>query len=468
MTAVQPRFDTVVHPPPRLQICGLLAAVDSMDFAAVRDAVGVSDSVLSKHVKQLEEAGYVAVGKATIASRQRTSLALTPQRPGGLRRARRRAPPDHRRRPGAVNRPQEQGEPAMDGGRRPCCCDWAAVLAVGVVAGRALLAVGVPSAPLFGGLVAGLGRALLGRGRLTLPRPAGIGAQAVIGVSIGALVQTDTLRTVAEHWLPVLLVTVGTLLVSLAAGQLMRLQRGVSPVTGAFSMIAGGASGITAMARDLGADEQMVAVLQYLRVLLIVVAMPIVATTVYGASAGVGAAPAGGGAGLAGRAAVHRRSAWSSGLLLGRLIRLPVGGAARADGGGRGPGPHRAGPGRRRAGAGARPPAFLAIGLQVGLSFTRASLRLVGRALPLALALIVGRGRRLRRAGRVLVAARPGSAPLDGYLATTPGGLYAVLATATGSGADATFVLSVQVLRLFVMLLLRPAAGPGCCVPGGG
>ena len=78
MTTVEPRFDVVVHAPPRLQICGLLAAVDSMEFAAVRDAVGVSDSVLSKHVKQLEEAGYVAVRKATIASRQRTSLALTP------------------------------------------------------------------------------------------------------------------------------------------------------------------------------------------------------------------------------------------------------------------------------------------------------------------------------------------------------------------------------------------------------
>ena len=77
MTAVQPRFDAVVHAPPRLQICGLLSAVDTMDFAAVRDTVGVSDSVLSKHVKQLEEAGYVKVGKATIASRQRTSLSLT-------------------------------------------------------------------------------------------------------------------------------------------------------------------------------------------------------------------------------------------------------------------------------------------------------------------------------------------------------------------------------------------------------
>ena len=77
MTAVQPRFDPVVHAPPRLQICGLLAAVDSMEFAAVRDSIGVSDSVLSKHVKHLEEAGYLQVRKATIASRQRTSLALT-------------------------------------------------------------------------------------------------------------------------------------------------------------------------------------------------------------------------------------------------------------------------------------------------------------------------------------------------------------------------------------------------------
>jgi DNA-binding MarR family transcriptional regulator len=77
VTTVAPRFDAVIHPPPRLQICGLLAVVDTMDFATVRDQVGVSDSVLSKHVKQLEEAGYLTVHKATRASRLRTSLSLT-------------------------------------------------------------------------------------------------------------------------------------------------------------------------------------------------------------------------------------------------------------------------------------------------------------------------------------------------------------------------------------------------------
>jgi uncharacterized membrane protein AbrB (regulator of aidB expression) len=45
---------------------------------------------------------------------------------------------------------------------------------------------------------------------------------------------------------------------------------------------------------------------------------------------------------------------------------------------------------------------------------------------------------------------------LDGYLATTPGGLYAVLATAVASGANAPFVLAVQSLRLFAMVLAAP------------
>jgi DNA-binding MarR family transcriptional regulator len=71
-------FDEIVHAPNRLQICALLAAVDSADFAAVREVIGVADSVLSKHVRVLHEAGYVAVHKATSASRVRTSLYLTP------------------------------------------------------------------------------------------------------------------------------------------------------------------------------------------------------------------------------------------------------------------------------------------------------------------------------------------------------------------------------------------------------
>jgi DNA-binding MarR family transcriptional regulator len=74
---VNTRFDTLIHAPGRLQICAVLAAVDEAEFATVREAVEVSDSVLSKHVKLLEDAGYVKVRKAASAGRQRTWLALT-------------------------------------------------------------------------------------------------------------------------------------------------------------------------------------------------------------------------------------------------------------------------------------------------------------------------------------------------------------------------------------------------------
>jgi membrane AbrB-like protein len=99
--------------------------------------------------------------------------------------------------------------------------------------------------------------------------------------------------------------------------------------------------------------------------------------------------------------------------------------------------------------------AFLVIGLQVGVSFTRASLRTIGRAMPLALAVMLGLIAASAGLGAALSAAT-GVSALDGYLATTPGGLYAVLATASDIGADVTFVLSVQVLRLFVMILSAP------------
>lgn len=73
-----PRFDPVIHAPGRLQICAILSAADEAEFAMVREAIAVSDSVLSKHLKQLEEADYITLRKQAHAGRQRTWLSLTP------------------------------------------------------------------------------------------------------------------------------------------------------------------------------------------------------------------------------------------------------------------------------------------------------------------------------------------------------------------------------------------------------
>ena len=50
--------------------------------------------------------------------------------------------------------------------------------------------------------------------------------------------------------------------------------------------------------------------------------------------------------------------------------------------------------------------------------------------------------------------------PVDGltaYLATTPGGLFAVLAAAADSGSEITFVMALQLVRLLAILALTPA-----------
>lgn len=72
-----PLFDPVIHAPGRLQICAILSSVDA-EFALLRDTLKVSDSVLSKHLKQLEDAGYIKLTKTPIDGRSRTWASLMP------------------------------------------------------------------------------------------------------------------------------------------------------------------------------------------------------------------------------------------------------------------------------------------------------------------------------------------------------------------------------------------------------
>ena len=70
-------LDPVIHAPNRLQICCMLAGVDAIDFATLREALDVSESVLSKHLKLLEEARYLKISKTPSDGRVRTWLTLT-------------------------------------------------------------------------------------------------------------------------------------------------------------------------------------------------------------------------------------------------------------------------------------------------------------------------------------------------------------------------------------------------------
>ncbi|GGO30425.1 winged helix-turn-helix domain-containing protein [Microbispora bryophytorum] len=72
-------LDETIHAPVRLSIMGALAAADKADFRFLRDTIEVSDSLLSKHILTLEEAGYVRVEKTFVGKRGRTWLSLTDQ-----------------------------------------------------------------------------------------------------------------------------------------------------------------------------------------------------------------------------------------------------------------------------------------------------------------------------------------------------------------------------------------------------
>ena len=70
-------FDPLLQAPARLQIMAVLAQVDSADFARLRAVTETSDSVMSKHLSALAEAGHVALSKAASDGRQRTWASLT-------------------------------------------------------------------------------------------------------------------------------------------------------------------------------------------------------------------------------------------------------------------------------------------------------------------------------------------------------------------------------------------------------
>jgi DNA-binding MarR family transcriptional regulator len=76
-------LDDLFGHPVRFSIVALLAAADRAEFGFVRDEVEITDSMLSKQVSALEQAGYVKVHKGFIGKRTRTWLSLTA---GGRRR----------------------------------------------------------------------------------------------------------------------------------------------------------------------------------------------------------------------------------------------------------------------------------------------------------------------------------------------------------------------------------------------
>ncbi|KAB2812375.1 AbrB family transcriptional regulator [Pimelobacter simplex] len=326
-----------------------------------------------------------------------------------------------------------------------------------VVAGLAW--VGAPSPPLFAAMVAAVVVAL--RAPEPPPMPPRLRAlgMAVVGTAAGASVDVAVLRTVAREPVAVVGGVVATLLVSMLIGQLLRLSRHVDGTTAVFASIAGGASGVALAAREYGADDAIVISVQYLRVVLVLISVPLVAPLL-GDAGGAGGAATGAAPGAAAdpwSALLYTACSVVGGLVLARLVPIsaaPIIGTLLASSA------------LSLSGlfADARVPAavvavgFTIVGANVGLSLTLDRLRKLVRLFPLALAQVVLSVGACAVVG-VLFADAVGISRIDGYLATTPGGLPAVVAVAVDSGDAIGLILTMQFVRVFVALALAPAIG---------
>ncbi len=72
-------IDEQFHSPVRFSIMAALVGLERAEFAFVRDAIGTSDSTLSKQASALEASGYLKVTKGHVGKRPRTWYSLTEQ-----------------------------------------------------------------------------------------------------------------------------------------------------------------------------------------------------------------------------------------------------------------------------------------------------------------------------------------------------------------------------------------------------
>lgn len=345
---------------------------------------------------------------------------------------------------------------------------WIALLGA-VLGGAALLdRIGFPAPQMILAIMVGAALALAGRLPAPLPRRVNLGVQAMLGVLMGSYLQVSLLVSIGWGLLPVLAVTAATVVVSVLVAIVFARITKVDLPTATLGMLAGGSAAVVAAADELDADPRRVAFMQYLRVALVALSAPAIAA-VLDDKEGLAYGPVS----LGGSVTDPSLPYW---MVVGRgdqlaglsiaiilcLIGIRVGGWLRL------PNAALLGPMLVTAvvtGLGIshgyapthifKDLLFVLIGFEVGTRFTREVVREMARMIPamtvavLALSGIV--------AGLALgLAALVDLEMSDLYLATTPGGINAVLATADKMNANLPLITGVQTIRLLVMMMLLP------------
>jgi membrane AbrB-like protein len=135
---------------------------------------------------------------------------------------------------------------------------------------------GLPAAWFFGPLALTAVAAVRGFGSVLIPRPAYVTAQAVIGTALGSAFSPHSLGLIAAHAGIVTFVVVSVLLTSLLNGWVLVAWAGVDVPTAFLGTMPGGAGEMAALSDSLRADTRLVAVTQYVRLLIIIATLLVV------------------------------------------------------------------------------------------------------------------------------------------------------------------------------------------------
>lgn len=318
--------------------------------------------------------------------------------------------------------------------------------------------VGVPAAWIFSFLLVFGFYAIFGDRQVQPPKKAMVPSQVIISLLCAAPLATVGMSSAVSYTGAVVLSLVTTLAVCALGSWLLVRFRGVTPATSVLSTMAGGASAMVMLAREMDdADMRFTTLTQYLRLSIVVLTLPAMVHMLGGVnSSGDAGEPEGPWwetswepvVGVVGTILLvwsftRLTSRWftvSSPYLLLSVAFAVIAHVAQV------------------------PEQFLApdglvvnlsyalIGIQAGGTLTKSALRQFAESLPIIVGVVL-----LMIVSSLGVAFGISAAwdltLLDSYLATVPGGIYAVLAFAHEAGSDPV-VTVVQVMRMIAMLVV--------------
>jgi uncharacterized protein len=134
----------------------------------------------------------------------------------------------------------------------------------------------LPASWLIGSMVVSAIFAMKEWGTVKLHRSVYLLIQAVIGISLSGTFSTSSLKVLSQHWMPVGLVVVLMLVFTVLNAFYLIVFAKLNPATAMLGSLPGGAGEMTAISESMGADPRLVSVIQYVRLLIIILSVSLI------------------------------------------------------------------------------------------------------------------------------------------------------------------------------------------------